>query len=249
MQEFIQDTYRVFVVPVAVLEDSGLSAQEKLVYVVLRSFCSAHKSEVFPSHATICRLSSLSKSTVIRVLKSLQEKGYIIKKHNYKYDTERKTARQTSNIYKLDVPKQKVMHRGVTETRGGVSQRHGGGVTETHEHNHLTNPEGNMNECMGSSDELLKPEILETLKDGVTDPTNPAYSDVRYKQFCNVLIKHFYPHRINVDVLKLSLELLAKEEHRIHKTKGTLRNPAGLFKFCYEDAIKLYKNGSRAFSY
>lgn len=108
--EKIMDGMRAFVVPVQVLEDEGLSVYEKMVYVVLRSFCNPHKSEAWPSIQTISRLSGISRRQVIRTLKALEDKGYITKRANFIYDPETKKAKQTANIYKLEVPGVSVSH-------------------------------------------------------------------------------------------------------------------------------------------
>lgn len=110
IQEKIKDGLRAFVVPVQVLEDESLSVYEKMVYVVLRSFVNPHKAEAWPSIQTICRLSGISRRQVIRTLKTLEEKGYITKQSNYVYDPNTKKARQTANIYKLDLPGVSVSH-------------------------------------------------------------------------------------------------------------------------------------------
>lgn len=106
--EHIKDGFRGFIVPLQVLEDQVLSVNEKMVYIVLRSFVNAHKSEAWPKVATIVRLSGISKSSVIRAISKLEESGYIAKQSNYKYNTDTKKMNRTSNIYTLDLPELKV---------------------------------------------------------------------------------------------------------------------------------------------
>lgn len=59
-----------------------LSAEEKMVYIALKSFVSygSDEGKVFPSIDTLCKVTSMSKSTVIRTIKKLEEKG-IVKKN------------------------------------------------------------------------------------------------------------------------------------------------------------------------
>lgn len=120
--EKIMDGMRAFVVPVQVLEDERLSVYEKMVYVVLRSFCNPHKSEAWPSIQTICRLAGIGRTKAKEVLASLEEKGYIERRANYEYDPRTKKARQTANIYTLTIP-----YPGRDTTKGGVATRPGGG--------------------------------------------------------------------------------------------------------------------------
>lgn len=167
MKELIQDDLRVFVAPVAALEDTALSANEKLIYLVLRSFCTPHKAEAFPSHSTIAKLSSLSRSTVIRVLTSLSDKGYLEIKQSFKYDDKTKKARQTSNTYSLSLPVKHVYNsnRGVTLTRGGCHTDTGGGVTLTHhEHNQKEHNQLREEEEYISLQELRFDEHMKNMK-------------------------------------------------------------------------------------
>lgn len=67
------------------LRCSLLTAEEKIVFIVLKSFIdfsgdlNGAQGEVFPTVDTICKLSSLSKPRTIRTIKSLVQKG-IVKK-------------------------------------------------------------------------------------------------------------------------------------------------------------------------
>ncbi|MFD0717675.1 helix-turn-helix domain-containing protein [Paenibacillus sp. GCM10027626] len=148
MSEQLTDNLRVFVVPLQVMEDESLSSSEKMVYIVLRSFVNPHKAEAFPAVPTIARLASLSERQVQRVMKSLEEKGYIAREAQYKYDPNKRIARQTANLYKLALPKSEEntgatpCHRGGdTMSPGGATPCHRGGDTMSpdREHNHLNN--------------------------------------------------------------------------------------------------------------
>ena len=90
--EKLKDSYRMFVVPLQILEDENLTSQEKLIFVVLRSFANPHTNVVFPSRKTIAKLASVSVSSVKRSINKLVEKGYLIKEKRYEYNHENKTA-------------------------------------------------------------------------------------------------------------------------------------------------------------
>lgn len=64
------------------LEADFLSAEEKIVYIVLKSFMTygQDKDEVFPSMETICRLTSMSRPRATRAINSLIEHGVVKKK-------------------------------------------------------------------------------------------------------------------------------------------------------------------------
>ncbi|WP_336791137.1 helix-turn-helix domain-containing protein [Paenibacillus sp. MMO-177] len=94
-------------VPIELLEDQNLSSSEKLVYIALYSFVNAHTLQAFPSVSKIAQLASVSERTVQRVMTTLAEKGYLTREAQYRYDPKNKTARQTSNLYSLDIPEKK----------------------------------------------------------------------------------------------------------------------------------------------
>lgn len=64
------------------LSSELLSAEEKLVYIALKSFVSygSDEGKVFPSVETLCKLTTMSKPRVIRNINSLIKKG-IVKKN------------------------------------------------------------------------------------------------------------------------------------------------------------------------
>ena len=80
-------------------QDTG-SASNKWVLMVLASFCDEN-NECFPSFKTICKITELGRSTVIRCLKDLQRNDFIEIKERYTDFNEGK--RQTSNLYILKV--------------------------------------------------------------------------------------------------------------------------------------------------
>ena len=64
------------------LEADFLSVEEKMVYIVLKSFMAygQDSDEVYPSMETICRLSSMSRPRATRVINSLIRKGVVKKR-------------------------------------------------------------------------------------------------------------------------------------------------------------------------
>lgn len=61
------------------LRSKKLNGKEKLLYIVLKSFLDIGKREgkVFPTIETICDMVTMSKPTVINILKSLKKKGVL----------------------------------------------------------------------------------------------------------------------------------------------------------------------------
>jgi hypothetical protein len=98
----LKDNLRVFVVPTEIL-DMDIAANEKLVYMVLRSYANGQNGIVFPSYATIAKKASISRTTAIKCVKSLEEAGLLVKETRLKVSTNGK-ASQTSNEYTLIRP-------------------------------------------------------------------------------------------------------------------------------------------------
>lgn len=61
------------------LHSKRLNGKEKLLYIVLKSFLNVGKreGEVFPTLETICDMVTMSRPTVINILKSLKKKGIL----------------------------------------------------------------------------------------------------------------------------------------------------------------------------
>ena len=73
-----------------------LTTYEKIVCLALKSF---NKKEIDVAIGDIMNLSSLSRSTVHRVLNSLEEKGYIVRKQRFDVVED---GKQLSNLYRLE---------------------------------------------------------------------------------------------------------------------------------------------------
>src|SRR5690625_4500608 len=104
--EYLRDNLRVFVTPTDILnvDKVELDIYEKMVYIVLRSFCNGHDNAIaFPSYQTIADLGSMSRAKSITVVQSLVEKG-IIKKETRLDVSKNRKIRNTSNLYTLETP-------------------------------------------------------------------------------------------------------------------------------------------------
>jgi DNA-binding MarR family transcriptional regulator len=62
------------IVPIKML--SGLPANEQVVFMWLCSYAN-QKNQCFPSISTLCKKTSLSKNSILKSLKSLEERGYM----------------------------------------------------------------------------------------------------------------------------------------------------------------------------
>jgi hypothetical protein len=103
------------------LDQENISTTEKIVLVVLAEYTNPDSNEVWPSHKTIQRRTSIKcKSTLTKALKSLEEMGLIRKTRR----TDSR-GRDTSNLYELMVGGvYSVDPRGSNDyTQGGLTTR------------------------------------------------------------------------------------------------------------------------------
>src|SRR4051812_16863857 len=63
-------------VPNAVLRDESLSPEAKLVYCVGMSFLNGQGAVIFPSYATLAKLTGFCRRTIIRAVKELEERRF-----------------------------------------------------------------------------------------------------------------------------------------------------------------------------
>jgi len=91
-----------------------LKANEKLVYMYLCR-CGNDGKDAFPSYQTIANKCSIGKSTAIRCMNILVDKGLVVKKYRFK------EGENYSNIYKVDYDLGSVIARlgSTTDTLGG----------------------------------------------------------------------------------------------------------------------------------
>jgi len=262
-KEFLQDDgqLRVFIVPVDIMDVPDLTIYEQMAYMVLRSYVNPTDPTAFPSYPTIARRGRMSKSSAIRAIEGLIQKGLIMKEIRLDVSKNRK-IKHTSNRYTLITPKRQ---GSVSQTRGVVSHRHGGGVSQTPEHNHLKKTSLNMNDCMSNSSDsnnlLNTNEPLETpCKNEVENEIMDALSTYVPKHCYadNFPLGQAYIAEIYLMLLKqfqqrLSAEIVRMAAERyfdracvilpggVVANKFDVKNPVGLFYECYTEAIKLYK--------
>lgn len=143
--EFIQDDgqLRVFIVPVDIMDVPDLTIYEQMLYMVLRSYANPTNPTAFPSYPTLARRGRMSRSSAIRAVDGLVQKGLITKEIRLDVSKNRK-IKNTSNMYTLITPKQGSVSQtrggSVSQTRGVVSEGNGGSVSQTPYHNHLKEP-------------------------------------------------------------------------------------------------------------
>lgn len=109
-----------FSAPASLFAVPNLSAHAKLVYLVIASYANAWERTAFPSIQTIVERSSLSKSTVLRALKEL-ENHELVQKEMRKNDKQE----HMSNLYTVKAPKGSVSETlppSVSETLPSVSE-------------------------------------------------------------------------------------------------------------------------------
>jgi len=251
MKEYLQDDgqLRVFIVPVDIMEIPDLTIYEQMAYMVLRSYVNPTDPTAFPSYPTIAKRGRMSRSSAIRAIEGLIQKGLITKEVRLDVSKNRK-IKHTSNRYTLITPKKQ---GSVSQERGVVSHRNGGSVSQTPNHNHLKEPSLNMTDCMSdsfhpNSEQIVENEIIQTLNTYVPQhcyadnlPLGQAYIAEIYL----MLLKQFQ-HRLSAEIVRMAAERyfdcaceLLPSGSVVNKIN--VKNPVGLFHECYKEAIKLYK--------
>ena len=107
------------------------SSPRKFVLTALANFCD-DENKCFPSFKTLMKITELSRSTIIRCIKTLKEKEFIIVKdryENYLNDTQR----QTSNMYYLQVGCQTDTHQYQNDTHESITPK----LHVTNNNNHI----------------------------------------------------------------------------------------------------------------
>lgn len=252
VKELLQDNLRVFVVPVEILEVEGLSIYEKMAYIVIRSHCNARGTSAFPSYSTIAREASMSRSSAIRAVEGLLQKGLLHKEIRYDVSKNRK-VKHTSNNYTLENPSKVVSHRHQCPTDTTlVSHRHHPSVPQTPEHNHLTYSM-NMIDCSGEvaaveSHPNDQDPILHTLYQNASIcmiEDEKSLKDARsYIVEIYVMLHNQFPNQLLSEIVERACQLFSERAYdwkQPFHMKINMQNPVGFFHTCYKDAIKEYK--------
>jgi|SRR5579875_361390 len=140
-EEYLRDELRVFVVPVDIFDVPGLTCHEQMVYIVLRSHCSAREMTAFPSYATIAREGRMSRDKAIQAMKKLIELGLVSKTEQYTVNKHKKIV-QTANTYTIHTPKGSRSQRPgeSSSTTRVVVHNDQGSRSQRLKQNHLTDP-------------------------------------------------------------------------------------------------------------
>ncbi|MFW6281705.1 MAG: helix-turn-helix domain-containing protein [bacterium] len=96
---FEENTWYFTKVQNEVLLDEDLSTVNKMVYVALSKFA-GERNTCYPSKAKISKIASCGKTAVYNSIRTLEEKGYIVKQER-KEKTEEGKIRNKSNLYKI----------------------------------------------------------------------------------------------------------------------------------------------------
>lgn len=75
--DFLYSNLDLFVVPMSIMELTDLTIEEKMCYIVLRSFSNPRGDAKIPSYATIARLGSMSQSSARLAIQGLHSKGLL----------------------------------------------------------------------------------------------------------------------------------------------------------------------------
>ncbi|MBX4152304.1 helix-turn-helix domain-containing protein [Paenibacillus lautus] len=253
-KEFLQDDgqLRVFIVPVDIMDVPDLTIYEQMTYIVLRSYVNPTDPTAFPSYPTIAKRGRMSRSSAIRAVEGLVQKGLITKEIRLDVSKNRK-IKNTSNLYTLITPKNteskqgsvsQTLGGGVSQTPGVVSDRNGGSVPQTPYHNHLKEPLLNMFDCMGTpkienrslndlksaaeeiaaASESVSNEIYETLQIEV-----PKYCFVQgvplgteYINEIYIMLLNQFPNQLSPEVISIACELYFDRACQFDITEGVV---------------------------
>lgn len=84
-------------VPNSFIRNLNLTIYEKMIFIYLWGFGGGEKKHCYPSQGRMSKELKISKSTIIRSLKTLEEKGFVYIINQYKAITKEKV----SNLYYL----------------------------------------------------------------------------------------------------------------------------------------------------
>jgi len=78
-------------------DQTAINGNEKLVLLRMADYADEH-ADSFPSYSKLANSASISRSTAMRIVSKLEQKGYI-----EKHERKRKNGSATSNIYRLNL--------------------------------------------------------------------------------------------------------------------------------------------------
>ena len=168
------------------------SGNLKLVLITLANFCD-DENKCFPSFKTLMKITELSRSTIIRCIKTLKEKEFIIVKdryENYLNDTQR----QTSNMYYLQVGYQTDTHQYQNDTHESITPKlH---VTNNNKHIIYTDDFNEWWNLYPRKDGSKKKafDLFEKITDKILNFDELYSFTVKYKQIVKDKDQKFIPH-------------------------------------------------------
>jgi hypothetical protein len=74
----------------------NISVGAKCVYIALRSYCAPNQNTAFPSTVTLAKALSISRTTLLKHAKELEQAGYLKRKQ-----ADRKTGKFTHTLWTL----------------------------------------------------------------------------------------------------------------------------------------------------
>ena len=154
-----------------VQEVNDISSKEKVVLIVLANYFNTDLDEAFPSQDTIAKNSSLSRSSVVRALDALQNKGYItIKKR-------RRSGQFSHNVYKIHL---------VPDSHMAISDRADGTLTMCQE---------GVEPCVTDTQDPLDKSLKEPLLDKSRRKsfTGPPKTPEQFLE-CDIFERHHHAH-------------------------------------------------------
>lgn len=110
------------------LDSKELSANATYMGLYLATYMNSHQEMAWPSHARIQAQTKLSKSTVIKYLKELEEAGWLITKRKA-VSVQTTGGVQACNRYYINIP-EKVVREATLLDKGGIADDQRGYISE-----------------------------------------------------------------------------------------------------------------------
>lgn len=79
-----ENRFKFTIIDIKVIEDTSLSNETKMVFVVLSRFADLESGKCHPKRKTIAKLADVSLKTVTEATNKLADKGYISKARKWK---------------------------------------------------------------------------------------------------------------------------------------------------------------------
>lgn len=130
-----------------VWDSEDITPQERYVYLCLLRYANFYDKKCFPSLSTICKKTKYGRSTVVNTIKSLEEKGLVVKKGRVKKDNS-----QDTNLYIINRIGSSVEYKGSTVENLGSSVEYTGSIEEYTKKKQLNNKQ--INNILSSNEDI-----------------------------------------------------------------------------------------------